>query len=111
VTTPLFIHPYPAWVQYRDIFRRAKAADPALAKVSLQPTEAHPACQRLIAFGDHPDFVAEYALVRRKPAELTETLASQILRWYCGVQDDSRIIGYEDWLGRVLGREVKEVWE
>jgi hypothetical protein len=111
VTTPLFIYPYPAWVRYRDIFRRAKATDPALAKVSLQPQEASPACQRLIAFGDHPDFVAEYALVRRSPEELAASpqLTQAILRWYCGVQEDKRIIGYGDWLGRVLGREVKEV--
>jgi hypothetical protein len=106
---PLYIHPYPRWPEYRDVFRRVKVSDPRLRDMQLQPTPAEPECGRLLAFGEHPPFVAEYALIRRAPKELGPDLARAILRWYCGLADDKRIIGYEDWLSRVLGMDVREV--
>lgn len=107
---PLYVSSLDSWAQYRDTFRRAKQLDPRLARFQLQPTDAHPGCQRLVAFSDHPEFCAEYALIRRSPAEFTEKLALDILLWYCQIKDDPRIFGYEQWLGRVLG-QAKEVVE
>jgi hypothetical protein len=111
MSTPLYIHNFGAWPQVRDVFRRAKQQDASLARVQLQPIEAVPGCGKLLALGSHPDFVAEYALIgqgfEKKPD--AERLALVILRWYCGLEDDSRIITYDKWLGRVLGRGVKEV--
>lgn len=111
MTTPLYVNSMDTWKEYRDVFRRAKTGDRELAKLTLQPAQATPGCQKMLAFREHPDFVAEYALIRRAPSELSVDLASQILRWYCGLQEDKRIIGYEGWLSRALGANVREVWE
>lgn len=107
--TPLYIYPFDRWSEYRDVFRRAKTASSELAKISLQPKEAHPGCQRIVALNEHPPFASEYALVRRLGNELPQELALVILRWYCGVQDDSRVFTHEQWLSRVLGVAVKGV--
>ena len=110
MTDPLYVSSMNAWRPYSQVFRRAKQGDTRLARIQLQPTEAFAGCGRLIAFGDHPDFVAEYALVRKSPEELDRSrLAVVLLRWYCGVQNDSRVFTYEQWLSRVLGVAVKEV--
>src|SRR5690606_25862307 len=90
MTNPLYVSSLDAWRPYSRVFRRAKQSDPRLARIQLQPTEAPAGCQRLLAFGDHPDFAAEYALVRKSPEELDRSgLAVVLLRWYCGVQKDS----------------------
>lgn len=112
MTNPLYVSSLDAWRPYSRVFRRAKQSDPRLARIQLQPTEAPAGCQRLLAFGDHPDFAAEYALVRKSPEELDRSgLAVVLLRWYCGVQKDSRVFTHEQWLSRVLGVAVKEVVE
>lgn len=112
MTEPLYVSSLESWSSYRDVFRRAKQSDKQLSSIQLQPTEATPGCSRLLAFGDHPDFVAEYALIRKSPEELDKSgLASVLLRWYCGIQDDSRVFTHEQWLSRVLGVAVKEVAE
>ena len=112
MTDPLYVSSLDAWRPYSQVFRRAKQSDPRLARIQLQPVEASPGCKKLIAFGDHPDFCAEYALVRKSPEELDRSnLAVVLLRWYCGVVEDNRVFGYEQWLSRVLGVAVKEVVE
>lgn len=111
-TNPLYVSSLDAWRLYSQVFRRAKQSDPQLARIQLQPTEASPSCGKLVAFGDHPDFVAEYALVRKSPEELDRSgLAVALLRWYVGLVDDNRVFGYEQWLSRTLGTNVKEVRE
>jgi len=112
MSSPLYVSSLDAWRPYSQVFRRAKQSDPQLARIQLQPTEASPGCGKLVAFGDHPDFCAEYALVRKSPEELDRSnLAVVLLRWYCGVVDDNRVFGYEQWLSRTLGTNVKEVPE
>lgn len=112
MTDTLYVSSLDAWRLYSQVFRRAKQSDPQLARIQLQPTEASPGCGKLIAFGDQPDFVAEYALVRKSPEELDRSnLAVVLLRWYCGIQNDSRVFTHGQWLGRVLGVAVKEVEE
>lgn len=105
---PLYV--YGDWNRYKDTFRRAKQRDPQLAEVLLQPTEAVPGCGRLLSFGEHPPFVAEYALVRKSPEALEkEGLASHLLAWYLGRVQDSRTVSYAGALTRMFGREVREV--
>lgn len=108
MTEPLYVHG--DWGRYKDVFRRAKQRDPKLAEVLLQPTEAVPGCGRLLSFGEHPPFVAEYALIRKSPGELEQAgLASHLLRWYLGHVNEPRTVSYAGALTRMFGREVREV--
>lgn len=110
MTEPTPLYYVGPWQDYKDTFRRAKQKDPALAQVSLVPALAEPGCGRLLAFGSPPEFVAEYALIRKTPEELDESgLTSHLLRWYLGFVQDSRTVSYAGALTRMFGREVREV--
>ena len=109
MTTDLYIYPFSAWDEYRDVFRRAKQGDTSLVSVQLMPKAGFPGCGRVLAFGCPPPFAADSLVIRKKPEDLPNGVVVHLLRWYVGLDVEPREMTVADWLSMTLGRKAVEV--
>lgn len=104
--TPLQVHPWPMGDERFERLREAKAS--LGLELKVLPTEAVPGLHaRVLAFESLPPWVCDAALV---PDDRDVAQMARALDWVLTAPpDDTRGFMATDWLGAVLGGEVKDL--